>query len=387
MSTASGRWLLPYGGTSRDGCEVVVDDTVDGWQHTGLRVVALEAGQTWSADATDEWEHVVVPLSGSVVVEATGSDGARHEATLQGRASVFAGPTDVAYVPAGSSLRLASSPGDLSRGRDDGFEASASASAPQPAPALVEVPEPPGARESKPGQVRAEGDRGFEASASASAPRPAAVERPSRRAAVRVAVCSAKVTGRGTAMRFRHVARADVPVELRGAGSCSREVRNFGVPDVLDADSVIACEVVTPAGNWSSYPPHKHDEEREGVETELEEIYYFEVQPAGPVPPSADPVAYQRVYGTAERPIDVLAEVRSGDVVLVPHGWHGPSMAAPGYDLYYLNVMAGPGTTRAWLICDDPSHGWVRGTWEGMAVDPRLPFGGGATDGPTGKGR
>jgi 5-deoxy-glucuronate isomerase len=200
---------------------------------------------------------------------------------------------------------------------------------------------------------------------------------------VRVAVCSAKVTGPGTATSFRHVHADDVPVELRGAGSCSREVRNFGVPAVLDADSVIACEVVTPAGNWSSYPPHKHDEEREGVETELEEIYYFEVQPAGPVPPSADPVAYQRVYGTEERPIDVLAEVRSGDVVLVPHGWHGPSMAAPGYDLYYLNVMAGPGTNRAWLICDDPSHGWVRGTWEGMAVDPRLPFGSRATDGPT----
>ena len=66
-------------------------------------------------------------------------------------------------------------------------------------------------------------------------------------------------------------------------------------------------------------------------------------------------VGYQRVYGTAERPIDVFAEVRTGDVVLVPHGWHGPSMAAPGYDLYYLNVMAGPGDERAWLICDDPA--------------------------------
>jgi 5-deoxy-glucuronate isomerase len=68
--------------------------------------------------------------------------------------------------------------------------------------------------------------------------------------------------------------------------------------------------------------------------------------------------------------------VRTGDVVLVPHGWHGPSMAAPGYDLYYLNVMAGPGEQRAWLICDDPSHGWVRQTWDGLPVDPRLPLGG-----------
>jgi 5-deoxy-glucuronate isomerase len=166
-------------------------------------------------------------------------------------------------------------------------------------------------------------------------------------------------------------------VELRGAGSCSREVRNFGVPATLEADSIIACEVLTPAGNWSSYPPHKHDEERDGVETELEEIYYFETRVAdGAVRDDADPVGYQRVYGTAERPIDVFAEVRTGDVVLVPHGWHGPSMAAPGYDLYYLNVMAGPGQERAWLICDDPSHGWVRQTWDGVAVDPRLPFGG-----------
>jgi 5-deoxy-glucuronate isomerase len=174
------------------------------------------------------------------------------------------------------------------------------------------------------------------------------------------------------------VAAAEVPVELRGAGTASREVRNFGTPGVLDADSIIACEVITPAGNWSSYPPHKHDEERPGVEAELEEIYYFEtqVESGSPAPEGADPVGYQRVYGTGERPIDVLAEVRTGDVVLVPHGWHGPAMAAPGYDLYYLNIMAGPGQERAWLICDDPAHGWVRQTWASQDVDPRLPLGG-----------
>jgi 5-deoxy-glucuronate isomerase len=82
---------------------------------------------------------------------------------------------------------------------------------------------------------------------------------------------------------------------------------------------------------------------------------------------------YHRVYGTDERPIDLLAEVRTGDVVLVPHGWHGPSVAAPGYDLYYLNVMAGPGE-RVWQICDDPAHAWVRGTWEDQPADPRLPL-------------
>ena len=136
--------------------------------------------------------------------------------------------------------------------------------------------------------------------------------------------------------------------------------------------ALITCEVLTPAGNWSSYPPHKHDEHRgePQPEAELEEIYYFEVAD-GPTGPG---VAYQRVYGTAKRPVDVLAEVHSGDVVLIPHGWHGPSMAAPGYDLYYLNVMAGPGDERAWLICDDPAHAWVRSTWEDQPVDPRLPF-------------
>ncbi len=91
--------------------------------------------------------------------------------------------------------------------------------------------------------------------------------------------------------------------------------------------------------------------------------------------PAGSRMAYQRVYGTPERPADVLAEVRTGDVVLIPHGWHGPSMAAPGYDLYYLNVMAGPAAERAWLIRDDPAHAWVRGTWAGQSVDPRLPIG------------
>jgi 5-deoxy-glucuronate isomerase len=136
-------------------------------------------------------------------------------------------------------------------------------------------------------------------------------------------------------------------------------VNNFCTPEAFDADRLIACEVLTPAGNWSSYPPHKHDEDRPG-ESVLEEIYWFRTE-----------LAYQRVYGTA----DVLAEVRTGDVVLVPRGWHGPSMAVPGYDLYYLNVMAGPGAERAWRICDDPAHAWVRDTWAGQAVDPRLPFG------------
>lgn len=178
--------------------------------------------------------------------------------------------------------------------------------------------------------------------------------------------------------RYRPAAK--VPVELRGAGNCSRQVNNFCSADSFEADKLIAVEVLTPAGNWSSYPPHKHDEANEN-ESELEEIYYFEV--SGPVGPdggprggvtASDPTAYQRVYGTAERPIDVRAEVRGGDAVLIPHGWHGPSIASPGHHLYYLNVMAGPGQERVWRICDDPAHTWVRQTWPEQPVDPRLPL-------------
>jgi 5-deoxy-glucuronate isomerase len=307
MSEGQDRWFLPRGTRRRAGCDVAVDDSLPGWQHTGLHVLNLDLDDSWSVDQPG-WEHVVVPLAGAASVACIQADGTRQKADLAGRASVFAGRTDVAYVPAGSGVTVTGTA-----------------------------------------------------------------------AGSRIAVCSARATGGGD-HPFRHVAAEEVPVELRGAGSCSREVRNFAVPQTLDADSIIACEVVTPAGNWSSYPPHKHDEEREGVETELEEIYYFETQvAAGASRPSGDPgdpVGYQRVYGTDARPIDVFAEVRTGDVVLVPHGWHGPSMAAPGYDLYYLNVMAGPGKQRAWLICDDPRHGWVRQTWDGLAVDPRLPLGG-----------
>ncbi|WP_430782108.1 5-deoxy-glucuronate isomerase [Actinoplanes sp. G11-F43] len=161
----------------------------------------------------------------------------------------------------------------------------------------------------------------------------------------------ALATARATVRKpFRHVPVAEQRIEMRGAGVCSRQVNNFASTDVLDADRIIACEVLTPGGNWSSYPPHKHDT--------LEEIYYFEVAGDGP--------GYQRADG--------VREVRTGDVVLIPDGWHGPSMATPGYDLYYLNVMAGPGE-RAWVIEDEPEHAWVRDTWTGQEIDPRLPFG------------
>jgi 5-deoxy-glucuronate isomerase len=170
-----------------------------------------------------------------------------------------------------------------------------------------------------------------------------------------------------TNLALRYQPAESVPVEVRGAGNCSRRIVNYCMPASFEASRLMACEVVTPGGNWSSYPPHKHDEEKVD-ETELEEIYYFEL---GEGPGGQPGFAFQRVYGAPGRPIDVLAEVRHGDVVVIPHGYHGPSMAAPGYDLYYLNVMAGPGE-RAWLATDDPAHAWVRSAWADQPVDPRL---------------
>jgi 5-deoxy-glucuronate isomerase len=268
--------------------DLALDPAAAGWSFSGLRVATLAAGGTIAFDTGPD-EVAVLPLEGSFRVTSGG-----ETAELDGRAGVFAGPTDFVYAPPGSRLDVSSEPGG------------------------------------------------------------------------RFAVPSARAS-RGRA--FRHVAVADVPIELRGAGSSSREVRNFCAAGVFEAERLIAVEVLTPGGNWGSYPPHKHDEVRPG-ETELEEIYFYQVA-SGPAAPG---IAYQRVYGTPERPIDVLAEVRSGDVVLIPHGWHGPAMAPPGYDLYYLNVMAGPGE-RAWLACDDPAHAWVRDAWRDQAVDPRLPFG------------
>ena len=165
----------------------------------------------------------------------------------------------------------------------------------------------------------------------------------------RFALASARCTER---LAPAYLPKADVPVEMRGAGQSSRQVNNFGIPGVLDADRLIACEVLTPGGNWSSWPPHKHDEERDG-ESVLEEIYYFEVADG----PNGPGIGYQRVYGHEGADIDVTTEIRTGDAVLIPHGWHGPSIAAPGYDLYYLNVMAG--ARRNWIFRNDPAHDWI----------------------------
>jgi 5-deoxy-glucuronate isomerase len=156
-----------------------------------------------------------------------------------------------------------------------------------------------------------------------------------------------------------------VPIEIRGAGDATRQVNNFCSPETFPADRLVAVELLTPAGNWSSYPPHKHDEEREG-EAILEEIYYFRIaRPEG--------FGFHRTY-TKDGAIDATVTVRDGDVFLVPRGYHGPCVATPDHDMYYLNVLAGPGEKRSMVFCDDPDHHWVRDAWTRTKPDPRVPL-------------
>jgi 5-deoxy-glucuronate isomerase len=186
----------------------------------------------------------------------------------------------------------------------------------------------------------------------------------------RFALCGAKAQN---VLPARYGPAEEVPVEIRGAGNATRQANNFASPEGFETDRLVAVEVLTPGGNWSSYPPHKHDEERPG-EAKLEEIYYFEVS-GGTPSGQPGPGGYQRVYGTEPgRTIDVLCEVSTGDTVLIPYGYHGPTMAAPGYDLYFLNVLAGPAPTRTMAFCDDPEHAWIRDSWRDQYVDPRLPM-------------
>ncbi len=278
---------LPAGAGAVDGFDLAVTPESASWGYSSLRVLTLDAGADRRIDTGGD-EIFVVPLQGSVDV----SVGSKTFA-LQGRDNVFAGPTDIAYLPIGSTAVLRSAAGG------------------------------------------------------------------------RFALAGARTDQQ---LPFRYGPKAEVPVELRGAGQCSRQVRNFGTVDAFETGAIIACEVLTPGGNWSSYPAHKHDQQTE-TESELEEIYYFEIASG----PNGEPgFGYHRTSSSAAGDIDILAEVRDRDTVLVPYGWHGPCMAAPGFDMYYLNVMAGPADQRAWLISDHPDHAWVRDSWAEQQIDSRL---------------
>ena len=193
-----------------------------------------------------------------------------------------------------------------------------------------------------------------------------------------VAMPSAKATRRLDPVA---VAAGDVVVEIRGAGPATRQVTNFMSPERFDgADKLMCVELLTPDGNWSSYPPHRHDDSPE-CPVNNEEIYYFRIGQAGTTDYAPEGFAMHRTYTPAndERgDVDVNVAVRDGDVFVIPRGYHGPCVAAPGYPLYYLNVLAGPGGERSMAFCDDPAHHWVRDSWEGMPTDPRVPMTGAA---------
>lgn len=152
----------------------------------------------------------------------------------------------------------------------------------------------------------------------------------------------------------------DIRVEIRGGANATRQINHMIEPS-FSAQRLLVCEVYTPSGNWSSYPPHKHDVHNPPGEVDLEEIYYYRIdRPEG--------YAIQRVY-TRDRRLDATLTVRDGELVLIPEGYH-PVVAAHGYNVYYLNALAG--SARSMAASDDPDYAWVRQTW--TTRDPRLPL-------------
>jgi 5-deoxy-glucuronate isomerase len=175
--------------------------------------------------------------------------------------------------------------------------------------------------------------------------------------ACEVAICGARATRKFPASL---IYPSSVEVEIRGGGNATRQINHILKPE-FPADRLLVVEVYTPSGNWSSYPPHKHDAHNPPGEVDLDEIYFYKIsQPEG--------FAIQRVYTRDGRRNETLT-VRDNELVLIPEGYH-PVVAAHGYDCYYLNVLAG--SARSMAATDDPDYAWVRGTWN--AKDPRLPL-------------
>lgn len=164
-----------------------------------------------------------------------------------------------------------------------------------------------------------------------------------------------------------------VPVGLRGGDNVTRQINDL-LPPGSPVHRLVLVEVYTPGGNWSSYPPHKHDVHLKDdtgnlVEADLEEVYYYRINPT-------EGYAFQRVYTDntcplhrAGFPIDAVVMAQDGCAVLVPEGYH-PVVSAPGYTTYYLNVLAG--SAQALANQDDPRYSWVKETYRGM--DDRLPL-------------
>jgi len=178
-----------------------------------------------------------------------------------------------------------------------------------------------------------------------------------------VAIASAPPSGRdGVTREPVLVQRGDVRVEIRGAGNATRQINHIIAPD-FPADRLEVVEVLTPSGNWSSWPPHKHDTDDMPREAVLEEVYCYTFR-------RPDAWGLQRLY-RADRSRDWIWEVHPGDVVLVTDGYH-PFVAAHGDDAYYLNALAGDRRTMACSY--DPALDWVREAWAQETADARVPL-------------
>ena len=157
----------------------------------------------------------------------------------------------------------------------------------------------------------------------------------------------------------------NIDVEIRGGGNATRQINNI-VPPGFQCDRLVVVEVYTPSGNWSSYPPHKHDEHKTDadgnlIEADLEETYFYKIDKPGGY-------AIQQVYNN-DRSLDEVVIAKDGDIVLVPEGYH-PVVAAYGYNVYYLNFLAG--SAQSLKASFDPKHNWINNNWS--EKDTRLPM-------------
>ena len=175
-----------------------------------------------------------------------------------------------------------------------------------------------------------------------------------------VAVATAPSSGRETAPAPMRIGPEDISVEVRGAGNATRQVNHIITPD-FPADRLEVLEVYTPSGNWSSWPPHKHDTDDMPREAILEEVYHYRFR-------RPEAWGVQRLYGGS---VEGLWTVRDGDTVIVRDGYH-PFVATHGDDAYYLNALAGDVRTMACSFDPDLDH--VRDAWASTEPDPRVPL-------------
>jgi len=169
------------------------------------------------------------------------------------------------------------------------------------------------------------------------------------------------IAGSHASQRFpaRLITPDEIEVEIRGAGNAARQINHI-IPPEFPAHRLLVVEVFTPSGNWSSFPPHKHDVSNLPEEADLEEIYYYRMHPS-------EGFGLQRLY-SADGSFDHAWVIRDGDLLLVPEGYHAFAVAH-GYTAYYLNVLAGDEAIRTMQPSDDPAYAWVRETWTGSRAE------------------